>query len=153
MPITELNHYFVRARNLEETKDFYCQMLGFEVMPRPNFPFPGYWLGKNGKIQIHMGQSGIPNAQKYYIGTPANAPDDNTGMVDHVAFLAEQPQEFVERFKKNGVEFLPRSFPEFDLYQIFLKDPNGVAIELNFFGLKAMKDWGGEMYSEMPRVN
>ena len=54
MPLTELNHYFIRANNLEETKKFYCDVLGFEVMPRPTFPFPGYWLGVNGKIQVHM---------------------------------------------------------------------------------------------------
>ena len=56
MPVTELNHYFVRANDLEKTKDFYCDVLGLQVMPRPTFPFPGYWLGANGKIQVHMGQ-------------------------------------------------------------------------------------------------
>ncbi len=152
MAVTELNHYFVRANNLEETKDFYCTALGFEVMPRPPFPFPGYWLGVNGKIQIHMGQSGVPNAEKYYIGTPKHAPNDNTGMVDHVAFLAETPGDFIRRFKQMGIDYLPRQFPEFDLYQLFLKDPNGVAIELNFMGLKNITDWGGENYGEMPKV-
>ena len=63
MPVTELNHYFVRANDLEKTKAFYCDVLGFEVMPRPTFPFPGYWLGVNGKIQVHMGPDGIDNAQ------------------------------------------------------------------------------------------
>ena len=42
-------------------------------MPRPNFPFPGYWLGINGKIQVHMGPAGIPNQEMYYLGTPKNA--------------------------------------------------------------------------------
>ena len=73
MPLTELNHYFIRANDLEKTKDFYCDVLGFEVMPRPSFPFPGYWLGVNGKIQVHMGPHGIPNAEMYYLGTPKNA--------------------------------------------------------------------------------
>ena len=40
-------HDFLRANDLEATKDFYCRVLGFEVMPRPNFPFPGYWLGQS----------------------------------------------------------------------------------------------------------
>ncbi len=42
--------------------------------------------------------------------------------------------------------------PEFDLYQIFIKDPNGLTIELNFFGVKDVTDWGGEDYSKMPQV-
>ena len=152
MPVTELNHYFVRANDLEKTKDFYCDVLGFSVMPRPPFPFPGYWLGVNGKIQVHMGQDGIPNAERYYLGTPAGAATDHAGVVDHIAFLASEPGAFVRRLKDRGIEYEPRSLPDFDLYQIFLKDPHGLTIELNFFGLKDVKDWGGEEYSAMPRA-
>ena len=152
MPLTELNHYFVRANNLEETKKFYCDVLGFEVMPRPTFPFPGYWLGVNGKIQVHMGPDGIDNADMYYLGTPKNAVTDHAGVVDHIAFLATKPGEFIRRFKERSMEYQPRSLPEFDLYQIFIKDPNGLTIELNFFGLKDVTDWGGEDYSKMPQV-
>ena len=49
-------------------------------------------------------------------------------------------------------DFQPRSLPEFDLYQIFVKDPNGLTIELNFFGMKDVTDWGGENYAKMPQV-
>src|SRR5262249_26345524 len=121
MPLTELNHYFLRANNLEETKKFYCDVLGFEVMPRPTFPFPGYWLGVNGKIQVHMGPDGIDNADMYYLGTPKNAVTDHAGVVDHIAFLATEPGNFIRRFKERGMDFQPRSLPEFDLYQIFIK--------------------------------
>lgn len=152
MPLTELNHYFVRANDLEKTKDFYVKVLGFEVMPRPNFPFPGYWLGINGKIQVHMGPAGIPNQEHYYLGTPKGAATDHAGVVDHIAFLASNPQEFVARFKKLGMDYRPRSLPESELFQLFIKDPNGLTIELNFFGIKAAPDWGGEDYSKMERV-
>src|SRR2546422_3201155 len=73
MPVTELNHFLIRANKLERTKDFYCKVLGFEVMPRPDFPFPGYWLGVDGKIQVHMAQGGVPNSELYYLGSPKNA--------------------------------------------------------------------------------
>jgi catechol 2,3-dioxygenase-like lactoylglutathione lyase family enzyme len=152
MPLTELNHYFIRANDLERTKDFYCDVLGFSVMPRPPFPFAGYWLGVNGKIQVHMGQAGIEHAELYYLGTPKEAATDHAGVVDHIAFLATEPGDLVRRLKARGIEYQPRSLPEFDLYQIFLKDPNGLTIELNFFGLKDVTDWGGEDYSAMPRV-
>src|SRR5262245_62050590 len=109
MPLTELNHYFIRANNLDETKKFYCDVLGFEVMPRPTFPFPGYWLGVNGKIQVHMGPDGIDNADMYYLGTPKNAVTDHAGVVDHIAFLATKPGNFIRRFKERGMDFQPRS--------------------------------------------
>jgi len=99
-----------------------------------------------------MGQAGIPNAELYYLGTPKDAAVDHAGVVDHIAFLASEPGDFVRRFKQRGIEYQPRSLPEFDLYQIFLKDPNGLTIELNFFGVKDVADWGGEDYSQMPKV-
>jgi catechol 2,3-dioxygenase-like lactoylglutathione lyase family enzyme len=153
MPIRELNHFFVRALDLEATRRFYTDVLGFEVMPRPNFPFPGYWMGANGAIQVHVGPSDIPNRKAYYLGTADDAADDQTGVIDHVAFLADDPSAFIERFRARGVEFRPRHLPESNLYQLFIRDPNGVVIELNFFGITDAPDWGGEDYSKMERVS
>ena len=152
MPVTELNHYLLRANDLERTKDFYCDVLGFEVMPRPDFPFPGYWLGVNGKIQVHMAQAGIPNSAVYYLGSPKGAATSNSGVIDHIAFLATDPDQFVGRLRQLGIPVHPRSFPETQLYQLFLKDPDGLTIELNFFGITQAPDWGGEVYSKMPRA-
>ena len=151
MPLTDLNHYFVRANDLERTKNFYCRALGLEEMPRPPFPFPGYWLGREGKIWVHMGQHGVLNAELYYRGTPRNAALDNAGVVDHIAFLATDPESFRQRFEEMKCEFWGRALPDFELYQIFVRDPDGLTIELNFQGLKNMPDWG-EDYSKMPQL-
>ena len=153
MPVTELNHYLIRANDLERTRDFYVNVLGFEVMPRPTFPFPGYWLGTNGKIQVHMAQAGVPNSELYYLGSPKNAAKNNSGVVDHIAFLATDPGTFVQKFKTLGIKARPRMFPEFELFQLFLQDPDGLMIELNFLGIKeAAPEWGSEDYSQMPRA-
>ena len=90
MPVTELDHCFIRAIDLERTKDFYCAVLGFEVMPRPDFPIPGYWLGVNGKVQVHLGPHGIPNAELFYLGTTPKSAIDGSGVVDHVASMEFQ---------------------------------------------------------------
>jgi catechol 2,3-dioxygenase-like lactoylglutathione lyase family enzyme len=152
MPIHSLNHFFIRSENLELTKDFYMTVLGFEVMARPDFPFPGYWLGINGSIQVHLGPSNIPNREKYYLGTSSDAANGQTGVIDHVAFLAEAPEAFVARFQEKNVSFRPRHFPESNLYQLFIRDPNGVMIELNFFNITHAPEWTGEDYSKMERV-
>ena len=153
MPVTELNHYFVRANDLERTKDFYCEVLGFEVMPRPDFPFPGYWLGVNGKIQVHMGPHGIPDAGRFYLGTTPQSATDSSGVVDHIAFLATDPEGFSKRFASLGIKPRNRYFPEFRLYQSFIRDPNGLMIELNFHGIDTEPNWGNsENYAAMPRV-
>jgi len=152
MPVTELNHYLLRANDLERTKDFYVNVLGFEVMPRPDFPFPGYWLGINGKIQVHMGQAAVPDSELYYLGSPKNAAKNNSGVIDHIAFLATEPEKLIDHLKQLGVPIRPRSFPEAKLFQLFVQDPDGLMIELNFFGVNAAPEWGGEDYSKMPRA-
>ncbi len=152
MPLTELNHYFVRCNDLEATKDWYCASLGLEIMPRPPFPFPGYWLGVNGKVQIHMGPHGIPNSELYYLGTPPDAAVNNSGVVDHIAFLAQDPEEIRQRLDRMNLKYRSRQLPAFGLFQMFVKDPNGLMIELNFFGIKEQPDWGGEDYSQMPKT-
>ena len=154
MPLTELNHYFIRANDLERSKRFYCEVLGFEEMPRPNFPFPGHWLGVGGKIQVHMGPHGIPNADRYYLGTTPRSATDNAGVVDHIAFSATDPETFAARFEAVGLQARKRFLPEFALFQMFVKDPDGLTIELNFHGVEVAPSWntGGENYADMPRV-
>ncbi len=155
MAITELNHYFVRANDLEASRAFYCDVLGFEEMPRPDFPFPGYWLGTNGSVQVHMGPHEIENSELYYPGTSPGSATDNSGVVDHIAFLATDPEQFNARFEELGVEARKRYLADFDLYQMFVKDPNGLTIELNFFGISEDPGWGqgSESYAEMPRAD
>lgn len=154
MPVADLNHVFVRAEDIDATKDFYVDVLGFKVLPRPNFPFPGYWLGIDGKALVHVALHGVEHSELYYIGSPRDAATDNTGVIDHVAFVATEPTVMLERFKAVGVPFRPRYLPESELYQLFVKDPNGVTVELNFFGITDVSDWADadvENYSTMPR--
>jgi len=154
MPLTELNHYFVRANDLERSRRFYCEVLGFQVMPRPDFPFPGYWLAVNGKTCVHMAPHGVSNQDMYYLGTTTKSATDNSGVVDHIAFLATDPEKLAKRFEDAGLTPRRRYFAEFRLYQMFIKDPDGLTIELNFEGVAEEPKWGGssENYATMPRV-
>ena len=78
----------------------------------------------------------------------------NTGTIDHIAFLATQPEAFAERIEAAGLKARKRYFAEFRLFQLFVQDPDGLTIELNFPGLDREPDWGsgGESYAEMPRA-
>lgn len=141
MPLTELNHYFVRSRNLERSRSFYCDVLGFTVMPRPPFPFPGYWLGVNGKVQVHMGQDAIADEAAHYFGTSARSSRENSGVIDHIAFQGTDPEDFARRLREAGLGMRTRHFPEIPLLQIFVADPDGLMIELNFPGIAAEPAW------------
>lgn len=141
MPLTELNHYFIRAKDLEQSRHFYCEVLGFEEMPRPDFPFPGYWLGINGKVQVHMGLDGIPEEATYYFGTTVHSARNNAGVIDHIAFLAEDAETFAKRFREVGLLSRERYFAAIKLFQIFVTDPDGLTIELNFPGIAVEPPW------------
>ena len=141
MPVTELNHYFVRSKDLQRSHRFYCELLGFEQMPRPNFPFPGYWLGVNGKVQVHMGLDDIPEAGGHYFGTTAGSARDNSGIIDHIAFQATDPESFAQRFRQVGLPTRERYIDEIGVFQIFVTDPVGLTIELNFPGVATRPSW------------
>ena len=49
-------------------------------------------------------------------------------MIDHVAFLADDPAAFIKRLDAKGVPYRPRHLPDSNLFQLFLRDPNGVMI-------------------------
>jgi hypothetical protein len=101
-----------------------------------------------------MGPHNIPNKDLYYLGTPDDARTDQSGVIDHIAFLATDPESFSQRFQKLGLSYRPRYFPEFKLFQFFLKDPNNLMIELNFFNIEDASAWMGdaEDYGKMKRV-
>ena len=137
MPIAELTHYFGRAKDLERSMAFYRDALGFQVMPRPSFPFPGYWLGVGGKVQVHMGLDGIAQAAAVYFGTSAASARDNAGVIDHIAFQGSDPREMLDRLGALGLPARTRYIDEIQLFQIFVADPDGLVIELNFPGFDA----------------
>ena len=133
MSIARLDHYSIRTTDLASTTKFYTEILGFESGPRPNFPFPGVWLYNNGLAVVHV--IGIdPNDSsglKDYLGDRANY-TLGSGMVDHVAFYGTEIDKIRTRIQAAKLEFTERKVPALDLEQIFVTDPSGIVVELNF---------------------
>ena len=135
MPVTELNHYLLVAKNLERTKKFYQQVLGLKLASeRPDFGFPGYWLKAGGNICVHLASQAPNRIRDQFLLKKHRKGANGSGTVDHIAFLAKKPEEVRRRIQKHKIEMHYRSFPESKLFQIFLKDPDDVTIELNFLG-------------------
>ena len=134
MTIDTLDHYSIRTTDLEATRRFYTEVMGFEDGPRPPFNFPGAWLYQRGKALVHV--VGIdPNdleGLRAYLGDKATEPAEGGGAVDHLAFVASNLETVRARIDAAGVAFRERTVPSLNLHQIFVEDPNGVTIELNF---------------------
>jgi catechol 2,3-dioxygenase-like lactoylglutathione lyase family enzyme len=146
MPITELNHFLLVAKNLERTKEFYQRVLGLEIAKeRPDFGFPGYWLKTGEHICVHLASQDPNKIRDQFLLKKHPKGTTGSGSVDHIAFLAEDPQEVRKRIQKNKIEMHFRSFPDAKLFQIFLKDPDDVTIELNFLGqVIDEEEWRGK---------
>lgn len=122
MSVGVLDHFNIRTRNLGATVRFYEDVLGLEKGPRPNFAFPGAWMYSEGRAVVHLVDiSPTEEAQK---------PD--SGVVHHVAFVSRDFKGMKQKLQAKGFEFEAREVPGGDLWQIFVRDPNGVMIELNY---------------------
>ena len=44
MPIGRLDHYSIRTLDVDASRRFYTEVMGFQVGFRPPFDFPGLWL-------------------------------------------------------------------------------------------------------------
>ena len=54
-----------------------------------------------------------------------------TGMDDHIAMTVEASAGLVKFMKENKIAYWDRLLADRELYQVFVRDPNGVVIELN----------------------
>jgi catechol 2,3-dioxygenase-like lactoylglutathione lyase family enzyme len=138
MPINKLAHFSVRTSSLDASKRFYREVLGFQEGFRPPFKFPGAWLYRGGDEAdfgvVHL--IGIdkddPSGLKDYLGEKAEVSLRGSAAVDHLAFLATDLPNMHARLHAAGCNFRERTVPSIGLHQVFVEDPSGITIELNF---------------------
>ncbi len=138
MPIEKLAHYSIRTRDLDASVKFYTEVLGLSVGYRPNFEFQGAWLYRGGDeaeygvVHIILEGGSDQGALSAYLGDRASREDSGGGPLDHVAFLARDWPTLRSHFQDLGVIYRERAVPDLGLHQVFLEDPSGVTIELNY---------------------
>ena len=130
MPLENLNHVLVMTGDLEATRDFYVDVLGLEDGDRPPFAFPGHWIYLGERAVIHVAElrDYLDKRDRARVGVS----DTATGSIDHIAFEATGLRDMIARLKKHGISAQHRKVPHLDLHQVFVQDPNGVRIELNY---------------------
>jgi catechol 2,3-dioxygenase-like lactoylglutathione lyase family enzyme len=126
MPLHGLEHALVLTDDLERTKAFYCEVLGFEVGERPPLPFPGYWLSLDGAACLHVAERAAYEAHAADVGLRRS-----NGPIDHLAFAADGHEALAARLEAAEVEVVTNDVPAAGIRQLFIDDPNGVRIELN----------------------
>jgi catechol 2,3-dioxygenase-like lactoylglutathione lyase family enzyme len=134
-----LNHFSIRTPDLAACERFYCGLLGLVAGPRPPFPFPGLWLyagdtaqWSNAAVHIIGIDRSDPEGLKQYLGDRDEASLQGSGSVDHLAFFATGLAQMLARLQSQAVPYRERTVPLLGLHQVFVDDPNGVVIELNY---------------------
>ena len=119
MAIIGMNHFTVLARDLEETKSFYVDLLGLVEGERPELGFPGAWLyaGEAAVLHIVAGRA---------------LPADPRGVIDHMAFTARDLAGTVKRLQARNLRYDLRRLSGSGIWQLFCFDPNSARVELDF---------------------
>ena len=118
--IVGMNHFTVIAEDEAKTLAFYTGLLGLKVGYRPDLGFPGAWLyGPAPQALLHV-----------YFDRPV--PASRAGVIDHMAFTAQDLRSVKERFERSGTKFELRRQAGARTWQLFCHDPNVAKVELDF---------------------
>lgn len=119
------SHIAIAVTDLDAARRFYCDVLGFVELPRPDFGVPGMWL-RVGGLQLHFLETDTmpvpgPGFPHFALHVPTQAWDAT------MAALAGA-----------GVSFLspPSSRTDFgvEVQAAFVSDPAGNVVELTDVG-------------------
>ena len=120
MPVVAFQHVNTRSADVERTKEFYVR-LGLRVGDRPPFASRGYWMYLGDEPVLHLVQR-----------KDGEAHHDGSGNLDHVAFQAVDLEGTRRALTEAGLVFREAVVPRDNTVQIFVRDPDGIQVELNF---------------------
>lgn len=117
-------HYNLRADwvLLAQLRDFYTEVVGLQTGPRPAFASRGFWLYAGGQDVLHLSEL-RPGERR-----EANA----SGSFDHVAFRCRGLLACEQRLAERGIPVRRAGVPGTGIVQLFLRDPLGNGVELQF---------------------
>ncbi|MEH6549728.1 MAG: VOC family protein [Pseudomonadales bacterium] len=121
MSVQRIHHYSITAPApiLDAMVKFYGDLLGLTPGPRPDFGINGYWLYANDEPILHL------------IEDP-NRDNNAKGYFDHIALRCDHIEGILERLEKMDTKYDKFDIRDVNQTQIFLQDPAGISLELNF---------------------
>jgi glyoxylase I family protein len=115
----DLAHITLCVAEVEAARTFYVDLLGFDVLPRPDLPMPGLWL-QRGDLQLHLMAPPDPAE------LPRARAMDATPIGPHIAFRVSELSPVLAQLRAAGV---PVVASEYIANQAFAADPSGNLIE------------------------
>jgi catechol 2,3-dioxygenase-like lactoylglutathione lyase family enzyme len=122
-----INHVSINALDLEESVDFYVDLLGAEPIATPNFGLPVQWLAL-GRTQLHLFERDLKPTSHHHLGITV---DD----LEPVYRVAERREAFDDVAFHNRLVELPG-----DVVQLYLRDPAGNLVEIDSPGVDRLPE-------------
>jgi catechol 2,3-dioxygenase-like lactoylglutathione lyase family enzyme len=119
------SHLAIAVTDLDEARRFYCDLLGFTELRRPDFGVPGMWL-RVGDLQLHFLETDTmpvpgPGFPHFALHVPTEVWDDTMAALEAAGVAFVSPPSRREDF---GVPVLAA----------FVADPAGNVVELTDVG-------------------
>jgi catechol 2,3-dioxygenase-like lactoylglutathione lyase family enzyme len=128
---TAMEHVLVLADDIEQAREFYCEVVGLEVGDRPALEFPGYWLYAGSVPCVHLADRAAYLAHARRLGLPVSD-GLGPGAVDHIAFSGTDYDQTRALLARRGVPAVANIVGGGGPRQVFIQDPSGVRVEINF---------------------
>ncbi len=132
MTVKSLDHVNIQTLDVAGTARFFADVLDLAARPPVAGMDPDQitWMwDRDGRPIVHItlpGQTFAEEAEQP-IGT-------GTGPLHHVAFECEGHAAMLARLESMGLAWRTREIAQIGLRQIFVREPNGVMLELNYRG-------------------
>ncbi|TXC90448.1 glyoxalase [Metabacillus litoralis] len=120
--IENIHHVSLSITDLEKSKHFYGQILGFQELDRPNFDFPGAWY-QVGSQQLHLIQH--KDSKTLRKSNELNSRDG------HFAIRVKDYDQTLAYLKEKNLEVSEKPKSKSGFAQIFCNDPDFNLIEFN----------------------
>ena len=123
----QINHVSINALNLQESVDFYVDLLAAKPITTPNFGLPVQWLAL-GRTQLHLFEKDLEPTSHHHLAITV---DD----VAPVYRAAERRDAFDDQAFGNRLVELPG-----DVIQLYVRDPAGNLVEIDHSGGDRLPD-------------
>ena len=131
MKVNALDHVNIITADLDGTARFYAEMFDLDRRnaPPPLTPDNAQWMvDGEGRAIVHLNSLDCPRA------FARDVMPGPTGSIHHVALNCSGYDEVIGRLDARGLKYQVNLIEAVGLRQVFAMDPNGVLLELNFWG-------------------
>jgi catechol 2,3-dioxygenase-like lactoylglutathione lyase family enzyme len=132
--VDAIDHVNIRTPDVIGTGRFFADVLAMTVSPSPGNPDPAKaaWIcDADGRAVVHLATYDI--LYPWEDRAPP-APSGGSGRLHHVAMRCTGFAAMTARLSAADIAFRSSEVPQAGLRQLFVEEPNGILLELNFFG-------------------